>query len=55
MKDPQDVKEKLKCKVKEERTKATAQVDADFAGCRLTRRSTCGGTIKMGRALIRAW
>ena len=30
-------------------------VDADFAGCRVTRKSTCGGCITWGSVLIKAW
>ena len=33
----------------------TVAVDSDFAGCRETRKSTCGGCILRGRALIKAW
>ena len=38
-----------------EREGIEANVDADFAGCRVTRRSTCGGCILWGGALIKAW
>ena len=30
-------------------------VDADFAGCRSTRKSTCGGSIRWGGALVKSW
>ena len=30
-------------------------VDADFAGCRLTRRSTCGGGIRWRGGLVKTW
>ena len=30
-------------------------VDADFAGCPYTRRSTCGGALMWGGSLIKAW
>ena len=38
-----------------ERTTLVAAVDADFAGCRETRRSTCGGFIRWGRCPVKAW
>ena len=38
-----------------ERQRLDVAVDADFAGCRETRRSTCGGCVHWGRALIKAW
>ena len=31
------------------------EVDSDFAGCMVTRRSTCGGVIKWRGGMIRAW
>jgi hypothetical protein len=30
-------------------------VDADFAGCRRTRRSTCGGCVLWGGSMLKAW
>ena len=33
----------------------TVAVDSDFAGCRETRKSTCGGCVLWGKALIKAW
>ncbi len=38
-----------------DRRKVIAAVDADFAGCRETRRSTCGGYLRWGRCLIKSW
>ena len=37
------------------RPSLTIAVDSDFAGCRETRRSTCGGCVLWGKALIKAW
>ena len=31
------------------------QVDSDFAGCRITRRSTCGGMVKWCGGLLKSW
>ena len=33
----------------------TVYVDSDFAGCRTTRRSTCGGCIAWAGALVKSW
>ena len=30
-------------------------VDADFAGCQKTRRSTCGGAIMWGESMMKSW
>ena len=30
-------------------------VDADFAGCPTSRRSTCGGSIMWGGGMLKAW
>ena len=30
-------------------------VDSDFAGCRVTRKSTCGGCVLWGDVLVKAW
>eukprot|EP00974_Lingulodinium_polyedra_P107688 10423494-Lingulodinium_polyedra.AAC.1 len=32
-----------------------ARVDSDFAGCRATRKSTCGGCIFWGGVFVKAW
>ena len=38
-----------------ERKVVTISVDADFAGCRETRKSTMGGCIHYGNCLLKAW
>ena len=35
--------------------KIRAYVDADFAGCVRTRKSTCGGCLMWGSSMIKAW
>ena len=38
-----------------DRREIVTYVDADFAGCRATRKSTCGGCILWGGGLVKAW
>ena len=39
----------------EDLNQVVVYVDADFAGCRATRRSTCGGCVMWGQAMLKAW
>ena len=38
-----------------EKQKIRVYVDADFAGCRKSRRSTCGGCILWGSSMVKSW
>ena len=46
---------KLKMQKEQGKPKIKVFVDADFAGCRRTRRSTCGGCIMWGSSMIKSW
>ena len=39
----------------EEPTRITVYTDSDFAGCQRTRKSTSGGVIMYGKAMIKSW
>ena len=38
-----------------DKSKVKTFVDADFAGCQTTRRSTCGGCIMWAGCMLKAW